>query len=330
MLAAFHVSPDRLALRDVPVPSLSEGEALIRVRACAFCGSDRHDLADTPAEPRVPGHEFAGTVEHVPTGTPFAPGDPVVVDPIMRCGQCDYCCEGRDHLCRSMAVIGCQTPGGFAEFVKAPAGNLRRMPDGLPFEVATLADPLAVALHAVDLVSPVEGQRCVIYGAGTIGLLVAQVLRLRGAANVALVDIEPGHLDLAGGLGPFETVHVGADEPAGLPRECHLAVELAGGAGPTLGQAIASTRKGGTVLCVAQRPPTELPYPSVLFGELRLQGTFGQTSRNFAEAIDLLGSGRIAGAPLVTDRFPLTQAQAALERFLEPASVKVVVQPAIP
>lgn len=327
MLAAFHVGPNQLELHEVPTPTVEEGEALIRIKACAFCGSDKHDLGRVPAEPRVPGHEFSGVVEQVSGEAPFSIGDPVIVDPIVRCRQCDYCRGGRDHLCRSMAVIGCQTPGGFAGSVKAPVRNLHPKPEGLSYEVATLADPLAVALHAADLARPVEGQRCLILGAGTIGLLMAQVLCFHGTGEVWLADIEESHLRLARSLGSFGTVNLSTQQPQDLPSECDLAVELAGGAGPTLGLAIESVRKGGTVLCVAQRPPCEITYPSVLFRELRLQGVFGQTSENFALALRLLASRDIEGEALVTDRFPLLQIQAALDRCLSPSSVKVVVTP---
>jgi threonine dehydrogenase-like Zn-dependent dehydrogenase len=327
MLAACHVAPNRLELREIPPPDLAEGEVLIQVRACAFCGSDKHDLVHAPSEPRVPGHEFAGVVEEVQGEAQVAAGDRVVVDPIMRCGECDYCREGRDHLCRSMAVIGCQTAGGFAELVKAPIRNLHPKPDGLSFEAATLADPLAVALHALELAPPATGQRCLVLGAGTIGLLVGQALALQGAGEVWLADIEESHLELARRLSRFETVNLATQSPDALPTECDLAVELAGGTAPTLGLAIASLRKGGVALCVAQRPPCDIPYPALLFRELRLQGVFGQRSPNFAEAIRLLGAGEIDGEPLITDRFPLAQVQEAFERFLEPPSVKVVVCP---
>jgi len=325
MLAALHVAPNRLEVIEVPAPDPAPGEVVVAVRACAFCGSDRHDLAHQPAEPRIAGHEFAGVVVQEAADTPDLVGQAVIVDPIMRCGRCDYCRAGQDHLCRSMAVIGCQTPGGFAELVKAPAGNLHPKPEGLPFAVATLADPLAVALHAAELACAVPGARCLILGAGTIGLLLAQVLAFQEAGEVWLADIEATHLELARRLGAFRTVDLSGGATEGLPGECDLAVEVAGGAAPTLGWAIAAVRKGGTVLCVAQRPPTEIAYPTLLFRELRLQGVFGQRARDFGRAVELLGTGRIAGAPLITDCFPLAEAQAALERFLEPSSVKVVV-----
>ena len=325
MLAAYHVAPNRLEPREAPLPALDAGEALIRVKACAFCGSDRHDLARVPGAPRVPGHEFSGIVEQLAGDSPMSVGAPVCVDPIVRCGRCDHCASGRDHLCRTMSVVGCQTPGGFAESVKAPVANLRPKPPDLSFEAATLADPLAVALHAASLAPAIDGTRCLVLGAGTIGLLMAQVLRLRGAREVWLADIEEGHLALARSLGPFETVNLATQPTEALPGECDLAVELAGGDAPTLDLAIASLRKGGAALCIAQRPPCQLPYPTVLFGELRLQGVFGQRSADFAEAITLLGSGQVSGEPLISDRFPLPQVQAALDRFLEPSSVKVVV-----
>jgi (R,R)-butanediol dehydrogenase/meso-butanediol dehydrogenase/diacetyl reductase len=325
MLAAYHVAPNRLELCETPLPALEPGEALIRVRACAFCGSDRHDLARAPGAPRVPGHEFSGAVERLAGEASVSVGDPVCVDPIVRCGRCDYCLSGRDHLCRSMSVVGCQTPGGFAEFAKAPIANLRPKPPVLSFEAATLADPLAVALHATGLAPTIDRARCLVLGAGTIGLLMAQVLRLHGAREVWLADIEEGHLALARGLGPFGTVNLATQPTEALPDECDLAVELAGGEALTLDLAIASLRKGGTALCIAQRPPSQLPYPTMLFSELRLQGVFGQRSADFAEAISLLGNGQIRGEPLISDRFPLREVQAALDRFLEASSVKVVV-----
>jgi threonine dehydrogenase-like Zn-dependent dehydrogenase len=335
MKAALHVDRFRLDLVERPIPEPEAGESLLRVKACGFCGSDKHDFATPPKRQQIPGHEFAGVVEEI-SGDPsgFSAGDRVLVRPKIMCGGCYQCREGDPELCENVRVYGCrgdQPPGGFAELVKVQTRYLRKMPEGISFAEATMADPLAVAIHGFDFTPDVEGERIAIFGAGVIGLLAAQVAHLRGAPRVFLIDINPDHLALGKQLGPFEALPARDDEShleklqaAGI----EISVELAGGDAPTLDHAIRVTRKGGTVLLVSQRPGGSfIDYQRVMFQELRLQGVAGQRDANFTEAIELMGAGSVQVRPLLSATFPLERIQEALETALQPGSLKVVVAP---
>jgi threonine dehydrogenase-like Zn-dependent dehydrogenase len=333
--AALHVDKFRLDLVERPVPEPGDGECLLRVEACGFCGSDKHDFATPPKRQQTPGHEFAGVVEKiVGDDHGFTAGDRVVVRPKITCGRCYQCREGDPELCENVRVYGCrgdQPPGGFAEYVKVQTRHLRRLGPGVSFAEGTMADPLAVAIHAWNFTPDIEGVPVAIFGAGVIGLLAAQVAHIRGASPVFLIDIDEEHLRLAEALGPFETLRAQEDgSHLEVLRDAHvgISVELAGGDAPTLDHAIATTLKGGTVLLVSQRPGGSfIDYQHVMFSQLRLQGVSGQTEASFGEALELMDSGKVRVAPVITAGFPLDRIQEGLEKALEPGVLKVYVAP---
>lgn len=334
MRAAFHVDAHRLELRrDVPDPQPGPDEVLIQVKACGFCGSDKHDLETPPRRQQIPGHEFAGIIAGGGDGE-FPAGAPVVPNPGIRCGQCPACLSGQDHLCENKRVYGCrgnQPPGGFAEYVKVLKQNLNRVPEGVDFDEITLADPLAVAIHAIRLGPDPRGLNCVIFGAGPIGLLAAQVLAQMNARRVLLVDISASHLKVGKSLGTFETFLIDpATDPFShdLGGPFDLSLELAGGNAPTLDQAIHYSQRGGTILLISQRPGgSHFNYQHVLFKELKLIGCAGQNRRDFSEAIDWIGSRRIQIKPIISARFPLDEVQSAYDHCITRDALKVIVQP---
>jgi threonine dehydrogenase-like Zn-dependent dehydrogenase len=331
MKAGFLTGVHTFELREAPKPERTKDEALIKVKACGFCGSDVKGASRALGAPRIPGHEFSGVIESIADQSKgFKSGDEVVINPLTTCGECTHCRQGTDHLCSKRGVIGCQTSGGFAEYVSVPVYCLRKKPAHLPFEVASLGDPLGVALHALELAGDVSGKSVMIFGAGAIGLLLLQVLHKRGVAELAISDIVPSHLDVARRLVPgVLTVNAKDDEKyeSLRGRSFDICVELAGGHSPALNHAVKFAKYGGLILLVAQRGPTEIDCPSLVFGEKRLQGVFGHRPKIFDDAIDLLQSGAVDGKSIITDVFPLTQIDKAYQRVLQPDSLKVVVQP---
>jgi L-idonate 5-dehydrogenase len=186
-----------------------------------------------------------------------------------------------------------------------------------------------VAIHAADLAGDIKGKNCLVFGAGPLGLLMVHVLKLRGAAFVAVSDITQPRLARAAKFEPSMIIDAGADPDYTTLKgmSIDICVELAGGSSPALAKAILTVRRGGLVLQVAQRPPTEVICAQLIFGEKRIQGVFGQTGRNFDQALEMLGNGTTPGNLLLTDFYTLDNIQQAFDRVRSPEALKVIVRP---
>ncbi|MCC6484411.1 MAG: alcohol dehydrogenase catalytic domain-containing protein [Armatimonadetes bacterium] len=337
MRAAVHTDAFELSLQDWPDPEIrAPDDVIVRVGSVGICGSDKHDLDHFPARPQIPGHEFAGVIHEVGADAAgFKPGDRVLVRPHTRCGKCGECLKTPRGECLSPGVFGCRgvqhPPGAMAEQILVRAENLWKVPDNIPLAHAALADPLAVAIHAVERGPSVRAETCVIMGAGVIGLLLAQVLRLDGAGEVALVDVLASHLEVARGQGEFLTFS--GDDREKLEGDLNalksgIFFELAGGEAPTLDAAIQCIRPGGTVLLVSQRPGGAwINYQRVMGNELNLHGVAGVSDEAWERAVELLFSGRINAAPLITHTYPLEEATRALDTACHGDSLKVCLSP---
>lgn len=333
MRAAIHTDACRLDLVEKPVPEIEEDEALLKVTVVQFCGSDKHDLDHAPQRPQTPGHEFAGVIERIADGSGFSVGQRVAVMPGYRCGKCEGCRAGR--RCKQGGVYGCRgeqhPPGALAEYIKVKIGCLHAIPDHLSLDAAVWVDPVAVALHAINLAGPIEGRDCVVLGAGAIGIVLAQILRRRRAGRIALVDIVPSHLETAARLGEFECLL--SDDQRRVTEtlttwEAPVWFELAGGKSPTLDIAIEAAPSAARIVLVSQRPEGAwINYQWVMGKELTLQGSAGYAQEDFPEALDLLAAGAVEVMPLVTSTLPLDRVQEALDAAYRPESIKVAVKP---
>ena len=237
-------------------PQPGAGEVLVRIAYCGVCGSDipRTFVKGTYHFPTVIGHEFAGTVESCGPGvTDFSPDDRVAVFPLIWCGHCSACEQGKYVQCLDYDYLGSRSDGGFAEYVVAPRQNLVRVPDTVSLAEAAMTEPAAVALHAVQRAGNVVGQTVVIFGAGPIGLMVAQWAGIMGASRIILFDIVPEKLELARQLGFTHTFNSRQIDPVETVRAitnnagAHVAIEGAG-VPPTCLQALAAVRRGGRVV----------------------------------------------------------------------------------
>lgn len=337
MKAAVHTDAFELSLIDWPDPEIrAPDDVIVRVGCVGFCGSDKHDLDHAPERPQIPGHEFAGVVQQAgPDAGGFEAGDRVLIKPHTRCGRCAQCLKQPPGACLSPGVYGCRgvqhPPGGMAELALVRTENLWRTPDEVSLAQAALADPLAVAIHALERAPSVKGEPCVVMGAGVIGLLLAQVLQVEGASEIALVDIRPSHLEVARGLGEFHTFLADDDERLRsdlASLNSGVFFELAGGESPTLDIAVATARRGAAVLLVSQRPRgVWLNYQRVMGNELDLRGVSGVTDAAWKRALEMLFSGQIATAPLITHTYPLEQATQALKTACHGDSLKVCLFP---
>src|SRR5215469_7728035 len=204
-----------LEIADLPAPVPGPDEVLIRVAACGICGSDVHGYDGSSGRripPIVMGHEAAGFIAKVGRRvTGLSEGDRVTFDSTVYCGECQPCLRGDINLCDRREVLGVSCgdyhrAGAFAEFVSVPARIIHKLPDGLAFEDAALLEAVAVALHAVSLATIAPGSTALVVGAGTIGLLLQQALRVAGCSRVFVADPDRTRLTLSQKLGATETI----------------------------------------------------------------------------------------------------------------------------
>lgn len=321
MKQAELVAPLTVRLVESPRPAPGPGEALIAVARVGICGSDlhayhgRHPFIRLPI---VPGHEFAGTVVEVGEGVQhLTPGQRVTVEPSIVCGACYQCTHGRYNICERLKVIGCQTTGAMGEYLTVPAAKVLPLPDEVTWDQAALLEPLAVAVHAARTAGIRPGMKALILGAGTIGLMTLQVAKALGAGPTMISDLIQERLDLARRLGADYTVNpsttplaLAVERAFGADR-ADVIIECAGVAA-TARDAVRVARKGTRIVIAgvfAEEVPVSLGL--VQDRELELVGTLMYAAGDFPAALELVRDGRVQVEPLITHRFPLTQAAKA-------------------
>jgi len=326
-------------IADLPVPQPGPEEVLIRVAACGICGSDVHGYDGSTGRripPIVMGHEAAGVVAALGDGVKnLSVGDHVTFDSTVYCGACSFCRRGQVNLCDQRQVLGVscgdyRRAGAFAEYVLVPARITYRLPDNFSFPEAAMLEAISVALHA-DVRTE---DTVVVIGAGMIGLLIAQAVRVAGCSRLIVTDIDQSRLVLAGQLGITETVCVDGSEAAARVLEhtgangADAAIEAVG-TSDTVNLAIDSVRKGGRVTLVGNISPTAtLPLQKVVARQIRLQGSCASAGE-YPRAIELVAGGAIQVKPLITAVAPLSEGPAWFERLhaREPNLMKIVLTP---
>jgi L-iditol 2-dehydrogenase len=339
MRAAFCTSPGKIELRDVERPEPARGDVLIRVRACGICGSDLHWFRGHGRPPTVcPGHEISGEVAALGTGPgSLHEGDRVVVEPMEVCRACTDCRGGMPQRCARMRILGMRRAGGLAEYVAVPAYAVFALPAALDFRLGALAEPMAVCVHAVRLAGVGLGQRVLVLGAGSVGLLSVLAARAAGAGEVLISARHPHQAAMAARLGAARSFGTGDDGAAELTayameQPIDTVIETVGGEAETIGQAVRAVRPGGTVvvLGVFSIAPG-LPALSLLAKEARVIGAMmydrAGPRPDFEIALALLGRHHDLVAPLVTHRFALDDVQIAFDTAADKrgGAIKVLV-----
>jgi 2-desacetyl-2-hydroxyethyl bacteriochlorophyllide A dehydrogenase len=327
----------RLEPTEIEERPLQPHEARVGVAFCGICGSDLH-LRPSEAVPAgsVMGHEFSGTVTEAGEAVEgFAPGDRVAIYPFTPCGECSNCARGDDHVCNGAAVTGLGlglNQGGYAESVVVDGSMLVRIPDTLSFEHGALVEPLAVALHGIEIGEARPGDRCVVIGAGPIGVMTALGLRARGIEDVLVVEKNERRQERVRALG-FDAVGLagvhdrvlaafGGEAPdvvfecAGNPAAPELAIELV-------------RSRGIVVLLGVLEEPVPISQLVLMIKEAQVRASFAYRRKEFQEAIDLLASGKLPGDRLITGTAPLEDAQGMFERLENPATedIKILLAP---
>lgn len=303
--------------RDLPVPEPVDGEARIRVLAAGICNTDLELIRGYYPFAGVLGHEFVGVVD---AGPPELVGARVVGEINAVCRRCGECRAGRPNHCVDRTVLGiADRDGAFAEFLTLPVENLHRVPDSVPDEVATFTEPLAAALRVREQVPVAPKDRVLVVGGGKLGLLVARTLALTGC-ELTVVDRHPENLALLAD-GRIRTVVDGEDPE---PERCSydLAVEATGDAG------------GFATALRALRPRGTLVMKSTYAGELSLDASglvvdevtlVGSRCGPFPPALRLLEDGELDPRPMIHGRYPLAEAEDALDRARERGVLKVLI-----
>ncbi|MFD9887953.1 zinc-dependent alcohol dehydrogenase family protein [Amycolatopsis sp. NPDC059027] len=329
MRAAIVDRPGEIRVGEVPDPKPGERQVVIKVGACGICGTDLH-IADghfppTPY-PIVPGHEFAGEIVELGADVPgeWRIGDRVAVDPSLFCGYCTPCRSGHGNLCANWNATGDTVNGAFAEYVAVPAATCYRMPDTMTWEQGALVEPVSCAVHGVRKIGVEAGERFLVVGAGTMGLIMQQLLQ-RAGARVTVVDRNADRLPRATRLGA-EAV---ASDVAELNGEKFDAAADCTGAAPAIEAAFDSLRRGGRLLIFGVAPAearVALSPFRIYNDEITVVGSMAVLN-SFGTALDLVANGAVDTGALLTDTLPLERYPEALDLMRSGAGLKVQVLP---
>jgi 2-desacetyl-2-hydroxyethyl bacteriochlorophyllide A dehydrogenase len=331
MRAIVFSRPGEFSLTELPDPVPGPRDAVVQVEAVGICGTDLHVLDGEFAPtvyPIVPGHEASGVVvsvgEHV---TNVAPGDPVSLDPSFYCGECSFCMAGHANLCENWDGAGvARTDGSTAELVLSPAKNLHRLPNSVDLALAALIEPLSCAIHAYDLLPRWIGAHYLIYGAGTMGLIMAQLAPRAGAASVTVVDPNPQRLQAAGDVG-VELVGKSADEVA-RPGGWDTVIDCTG-AVEAIEDGLRRVRRGGTFqqfgVAASDAQASFSPF-RIYNDEVTMVGSMA-VLHSYARAVEMFVAGALNAKPMISHAFSLADYGDAIEVFRTGAGRKVQVRP---
>lgn len=343
--ARFH-APGDIRIEDVPEPVAGPGQVRLRVRNCSTCGTDvkiSRNGHQNLSPPRTLGHEIAGEVDQLGDGVAgWSTGDRVQVIAAIPDGSCPQCRRGRMSVCEHQESMGYQYDGGFAPFMTVPASvlavdGLNRIPAGLGFAEASVAEPLACVLNGQELAGIGPGDTVVVVGAGPIGCLHVLLARSRGAARIILVELNRARLDASAGV-VHPDVAVCAAEVDSVDEVLKLTdgagadvVITAAAAGSAQEQALLMAARSGRISLFGGLPKTDpvIAFDSNLvhYRELTVVGANGSSPAHNKRALELIASGAVPVASLITHRLPLDRVLDGLELVARGEAIKVTIEP---
>lgn len=344
MKAVIYYAPNDIHVRDIPAPHLAEQSGLLlKVLACGLCGSDLRTLQTghpkvTP--PYILGHEICGEVVEIGPGvtTPYKPGSRLAIAPLVFCGQCRYCLAGHFQYCEQYREIGQSWPGGFEECMLIPREALERgvihaVPESLDPAHASVSEPLAACLHSIEPLNFELAHSAVIFGAGTIGCLLLQLLRLKGVQHITLIDPNESRLRIAARFHPDKTINIrqldaSIEETVGNQR---FDLVFTATASPIVqNQALHIVEKGGQIVVFSglprDRAEITVDYNLIHYRNLRIFGSSIYAQSHHAEALKLIADGSIHIEELIT-RFPLLEFEKGLAEAQSGRIIKAVFLP---
>lgn len=338
MKAAYVVEAEKVEVKNIDVPALKDDEVLIKVKTVGVCGSDLHLFKGTHAfrkPPAVLGHEVAGDVVEIGKNvTKFKIGDRVTVEPQVGCGECEFCKQDLVNLCTGKKAPG--TPswiGTFVEYFNAPEKTVYKLNDDISYEMGTLIEPLAVAVHAIDRITVAEKDTLAILGSGTIGLMALVAAREAGYKNIICTDTQEFNLEMARKQGAALTLNPLKEDVVAKVKE------FTGGRGVDVAliaadskvivdQASSMVRKRGEVGIIAMITEKIPVYTyNFVFNEQTLFGAMTYETKDFAKATEMINNG-LDLSDFVTQKLPLEESQKALDVLSQKKEnvVKVIVE----
>lgn len=332
MRAAIIEKPGEIQIGRVDDPTPGSGEIVVQVGACGICGTDLHiadgEFPPTPY-PIVPGHEFSGEVVALGSGVEnISEGARVAIDPSLFCGHCHFCRRGRGNLCENWGAIGDTVNGGFAEYVTVPASNAYLLPEEVSYRETALIEPLSCAVLGIRRLAPQIGDSLLIFGAGTMGLLLLQLALRSGAAEISVVDLNTDRLALADKLGAAHTAtdaeELSEIEPLGF--DC---VIDATGIPKVIEGAFDQVKRGGKLMVFGVAPDDariSLSPFRIYNDEITVLGSMAILF-SYAPAVDLLLGGAIDTEALLSHEFALDEFPDALTAVREGRGLKIQVLP---
>ncbi|CAN5338468.1 zinc-dependent dehydrogenase [soil metagenome] len=346
MRVATFYSPGDIRLEEIDEPRAAPGEIKIRVRNCSTCGTDvkiARSGHPNMTPPQVMGHEIAGEIVEIGDGVSgWSAGDRVQVIAAIPDGTCEECRRGYPTACENQLSMGYQFPGGFAEYMVVPENVLRvdglnRIPDGLGFAEASMAEPLACVLNGQELARVGEGDTVVIIGSGPIGCLHVRLARARGASRVILVDMNGDRLAQASAI-----VHpdVAIDSSTTDPVAAVLEATASRGADVVITAAASGTAQEQGLRMLARRgrlslfgglakdaPNITVDANLVHYRELTIVGVNGSSPAHNKEALKLIASGAVPVSDLITHRLTLDRVLDAIDIVARGEAIKVTIEP---
>ncbi len=315
MRALVYEGPRTLAIEERALPEPKEGEVRVRVKYVGVCGSDIHGYLGTTGRriaPLILGHELSGTVSKLGERVgEFSVGEPVTVMPILPCHQCQECAEGFYNLCPNRNFLGVlRQDGAIVDEICVPAWNVCRLPEGMPLQLAALAEPMAVSYRAVSQAMPLEGKNVLICGCGTIGMLAMKAAKLFRPASVTMTDLSPERLAAAKEMGADNVINSAEDvsgelERLGLAGRIDAVIECVGVA-DTIRQSLELVKNHGTVVLVGlNTQKAELNVEKIVACEINVKGTYTYTYDDFRTCVRLVADHPEEFLPIVNEIVPL-------------------------
>lgn len=343
MKALVLTAYNQFSYEEVPDPQVGPGDALIRVQACAICGSDVHGMDGSTGRripPVIMGHEASGIIQATGADvTGFSVGDRVTFDSTVYCGSCYFCRQGQINLCDNRKVLGVscgeyRMGGAFAELVSVPQHILYHVPDSVSYEQAAMVEPLSVAFHAIRRSETALNRSAVVVGAGMIGLLVIQLLKAAGCGRIIAVDLAKEKLDMAAKFGA--DIALNAEDPDLLAkifastenRGADIAFEAVG-ITRTVQTAISALKKGGALTLVGNLSQTvDFPLQSAVTRQLSIYGSCA-SSGEYTDCLDLIAKGKVDVDSFISAVAPLSEGASWFKRLHdgEPGLLKVILKP---